>query len=187
MRTETGGPTSVPVLGWYRSACWLDAQSLLHVVEASSSSSSPPTPPYISPLPWVHGGLPIAAPDISIGVATAQSSCDLHSGFDSLSGAFQLHGCGEGLLLCISSLYGLLLSPPPPTFFDTHTQTITHPHPHTHTWYVSQTNENWDRRSPPTGFRLSRWTSWRTSSQRACGFRVCCSRVFVAVELAWTN
>ena len=53
------------------------------------------------PVPWVRGGLQTAAPDISIGVATAQSACDLCPGIESLSDPFLLHGGGEGLLLCM--------------------------------------------------------------------------------------
>ena len=117
MRTETSGPTSghVLVFKFYpirlltgrpmiATCCgilnFIDMLFGIRLLGRFMFEVSP----RISPLAWVHKGLPTAAPDISIGVATAQSFCGLRSGFESLPDPFQLHGCGAGLLLCISNL-----------------------------------------------------------------------------------
>ena len=55
---------------------------------------------------WVRGGLPTVAPPIfqSELPQPNQLLCGLPFGFGSFTGPFQLHGCGEGLLLRVSGL-----------------------------------------------------------------------------------
>ena len=116
MRTETSGPTSGPVFGFkFFSIRLLTGRPMIATCCGILNFSDMlfgirllgrfmfEVSPRISPLAWVHKGLPTAAPDISIGVATAQSFCGLLSGFESLPDPFQLHGCGASLLLCISA------------------------------------------------------------------------------------
>ena len=70
-----------PTADWTPNLCYMSRNPQVHrhafwdkIAGPVQARSLPPHPPiYISPLPWVRGGLPSAAHDISIRAATAQS------------------------------------------------------------------------------------------------------------------
>ena len=153
MRTETGGPTSGPVLGFefYPIRLLIELSILKYLRNhqvhlhaslglspcAGEGLQSPPTSP---PVPSVHGGLPTAATDISSGVAAAQSVCGLRSGFASRPDPFQLYGCRARSSGGCSSPRNCLVLPQIQPFFQL-LPSAGCPAPHL--------------------FRVSRWTSLR--------------------------